>query len=87
MGKKISRVELGQRIHVRRKELDKTLEDVANAVNVTPQFIQMIEKGNRLASADVLLAIASFLNFDLDYFFYGQTKPIVEKKRKNKLIS
>jgi len=65
---KLSNVELnkkiGYNIRNKRKILDMSLNDLAKAVNLTPGFLGLIERGHRGGSIDSLLDIMNALQMN-----------------------
>lgn len=52
--------------------MDLSQEDLANAVGVTRQTINMIEKGNYNPSLNLCIAICKALNKTLDQLFWEE---------------
>ena len=52
--------------------MDMSQEDLANAVGVTRQTINMIEKGNYNPSLNLCIAICKALNKTLDELFWEE---------------
>ncbi len=48
-----------------RLEKGLTQKDLADKLNVTPQFICMIESGKKKLSADKLMSLAKILNLEI----------------------
>lgn len=59
-------IALGQRIRMRREELNLTQTSVAEAIHVTSSFIGHIERGTRKASMDTLVKLAIFFHVGTD---------------------
>ena len=55
-----------------RAAMDMSQEDLANAVGVTRQTINMIEKGNYNPSLNLCIAICKALNKTLDELFWEE---------------
>jgi len=73
-------VSFGERLRERRKALQITQEELANALNVTPQHISLIEQGKTSPSLSLIPRIAKELGISSDYLLTGKdaaiTKPI-----------
>lgn len=85
---------LGLIIKAQRVANDLKVYELASKAGVTPEFITMIEKGNRLPGAAVVKKLSEVLNIDLrpaylkqrhpDIVKYlGNTKDSIGKKRKD----
>jgi transcriptional regulator with XRE-family HTH domain len=62
---------LGERIRLRRAELGLTLEQLAEALDVSYQQIQKYETGANRISASRIFEMARKLDVDMSYFFEG----------------
>ena len=62
----------GERIRNLRKERDLTQEEAAAELMVDTRAYGRIERGERGASVDILIAIASFYGVSLDYLILGK---------------
>ncbi len=60
---------VGAMIRRRRKELDKSQNDLAQAIRVTFQQVQKYERGTNRVSASKLYEISRFLETSVGYFF------------------
>jgi transcriptional regulator with XRE-family HTH domain len=75
---------VAQRVRFRRIQLDKTQEELANAVGVTFQQIQKYENGTNRISAGRLQQIADALEVPVSFFFgplsgiADENKPIMD---------
>ncbi len=58
---------LGQKIAEERIKNNKTQEELAEIVGITPSFLSHIETGKRKPSFDTLIQISKSLNMSLDY--------------------
>lgn len=91
---KISRdklyLEIGQRLLLRRKELNLTQEKVAELLKMSSAYYGKIERGEKGPSLEKLLLINQKLDVDLNYLLTGQIKkaifedPILSKCPSNK---
>lgn len=63
---------LGQRIKDRRFALKLTQQDLATALNVTPQHISAIEKDKRVPALPSLAKLAEELGVTVDYLATGK---------------
>lgn len=60
---------LGEELHRLRKNKGLTLEEVANEIGITLQYISLLEKGQRKSvSFEIMTNISRFYNVPLDYF-------------------
>lgn len=62
---------LGERLRNRRTALDLTQEAVANQVDISLRFYQMIERGERKVSLDTLIGLSKTLNISIDFLLFG----------------
>lgn len=60
---------VGAMIRRRRKELNKSQQDLARAIDVTFQQVQKYERGANRVSASKLYEISRFLEISVSYFF------------------
>jgi len=74
---------LGLIIKAQRVASNLKVYELANKVGVTPEFITMIEKGNRLPSAAVVKKLSQVLNIDLQPTYLQQRHPDIVKYMKN----
>lgn len=63
---------IGQRIIGRRKQLGMTQEALAEAGDITPQFVSYAEAGKRAMRPENLLKISSALGVSADYLLTGE---------------
>ena len=63
---------LGERIKEKRDELGLTQLQLAQALEVTPQHISVIEKNKRAPSLDLLAKLAHELGVTTDYLITGK---------------
>ena len=68
---------MGQRIRKRRQELNLTQQDLADALNLTPQHISVIEQGKRTPSLFSLIKLAEELGVDISYLAIGTEGQVV----------
>lgn len=80
---------LGQRIRQRRLALNITQQDLADALNITPQHISVIEQDKATPSVTLLPKLAEQLGVSTDYLLSGKegiiTDIIPAIKANNKL--
>ena len=75
----INKYLIGKKIQQRRIEQKITQEELAEAVEISSNYLSKVERGLNMLSADVLLRIIEFLEMDLKDF------EIFSKKDKYKL--
>ena len=63
---------LGQRIRQRRLALNITQQDLADALNITPQHISVIEQDKAAPSVALLPKLAEQLGVSTDYLLSGK---------------
>ena len=63
---------IGQRIAEARIKNNKTQEELAEELNITPAFLSNIETAKRKPSLSKFLEIADKLNISLDYLVYNR---------------
>jgi len=68
---KINHIEVGNRIRIKRKSNNITLEKLAEMCDISVGFISNIETGNKSASLETLYKIAISLKASLDYLVFG----------------
>lgn len=64
--------QIGSRIHIRRKQLGLTQEQLAEAMGVSIQMVSNLERGNKAIRIDNLINLSSILNISTDYILTGQ---------------
>ena len=62
---------IGARLRARRDELGYTQENVAEKVDITLRYYQMIELGEKCASLEVLIRLCELLSVSMDYLLFG----------------
>ena len=67
-------IEMGHRIHERRKELHLTQDQLAEKANVSAQMISYVENGNKAVRPENLIKISRALNVSCDYILTGNDK-------------
>ncbi len=83
MNKDILLFELGSRIYERRKELNMTQKELAEAVELSIQSISSIELGKKAVRPENLVNICRALDVSADYLLFGersekQLEPVAE---------
>lgn len=66
---------MGNRIRQRRRWLDMTQEQLAEAAGVSTSFVGHIERGIRIPSVETLWTICKALNISMDYIVAGESFP------------
>ena len=69
---------IGLRIKERRKEAGLSQEALADRINITPEYLGKIERGERMPSTPVLIELSKKLGRSIDYFLMDQ--PHVDPK-------
>lgn len=67
----IDHKEMGKRIRERRDALRMSREDLAEALNVSPQFVADVEYGNKGVSIKSLYILSQVLGVTTDYILAG----------------
>ncbi len=75
MKKELDYKAIGGRIREVRLQRKISLQDLAEAVEISATHMSNIEVGNKPAGLSVLANIAQELNVSLDYLVYDETKP------------
>ena len=70
---KYNRLEVGDRIKLKRHILGLTQEELAEKIDRAPKYCADIERGQCGMSIDTMLALASILNMSLDYMIWGKS--------------
>ena len=78
--------EMGQRIVVRRKELQYTQEQLAEMMDVSIQMVSNLERGNKAIRIDNLVKLSEILGISTDYILTGKCTDI-EKQALSKKIN
>ena len=71
MEKRIDNKDVGRRIRLKRDGLGMTRDKLAEAIDVTPKFIQDIEYGNKGMSTETLVSLSEALGLTTDYILKG----------------
>ena len=71
MEKQIDNKDVGRRIRLKRDGLGMTRDKLAEAIDVTPKFIQDIEYGNKGMSTETLVRLSEALGLTTDYILKG----------------
>jgi transcriptional regulator with XRE-family HTH domain len=81
-------MELGQRIKTRRKELDLSLRNLAEQVDLTASFLSQVERDLVSPSIDSLRKISHALEVPIFYFLVeaNSTCPVVRWNQRRKII-
>lgn len=61
----------GERLRSRRNSLGMTQEYVANQIDISLRFYQMIERGEKNVSVDTLIRLSKALSISADYLLFG----------------
>jgi len=84
--------EMGKRMLQRRKELDMTQDQVAEAANLSPQFYSKVETGQAGLTSKTLAQVSEALQTSADYILTGRTESrymdavsVLEKMSNNQL--
>jgi len=71
MEKLIDNKAVGRRLRLRRDALGITRDKLAEAIDVTPKFVQDIEHGNKGMSTETLARLSEVLGLTTDYILKG----------------
>ena len=71
MEKLIDNKDVGRRIRIKRDNINMTRDKLAEAIDVTPKFIQDIEYGNKGMSIETLARLSEALGLTTDYILKG----------------
>jgi len=69
---------IGKRIRIKRQTLKMTQEELAKAIEVTPQHISAIEQSKREPSLSSLARLANELGVTVDYLVIGKEGAITD---------
>lgn len=61
----------GERIRCKRNHLGFTREYVAEKLDISLRFYQMIERGEKSVSLETLIGLGRVLNVSVDYLLFG----------------
>ena len=91
MEKRIDNKDVGRRIRLKRDGLGMTRDKLAEAIDVTPKFIQDIEYGNKGMSTETLVRLSEALGLTTDYILKGivdeEGQDIERQAVKNDILS
>ncbi|MBN2921802.1 MAG: helix-turn-helix transcriptional regulator [Lactobacillus sp.] len=73
MNRKKLYFEIGQRLLLRRRELNLTQEKVAESLKMSTAYYGKIERGEKGPSLEKLLLISQVLEIDLNYLVVGKS--------------
>lgn len=71
MEKLIDNKDVGRRIRIKRDNINMTRDKLAEAIDVTPKFIQDIKYGNKGMSIETLARLSEALGLTTDYILKG----------------
>lgn len=63
---------MGKRLRDRRNEIGLTQEALAESAGISMSFVGHIERGEKQASVDTVVALAQCLNVSLDFLLMGR---------------
>jgi len=66
--------QIGQRIRTERKKLNLSREKFAENLNLSPNFVGQIERGEKSPSLETFVSIGTTLHISLDYMVSGNTE-------------
>ena len=66
----------GQKIKLRREELDYTQAELAQKIHTTQPYISRLENGNFNPSMQMIIKIASTLRISTDYLLFDDRKAV-----------
>lgn len=72
---------IGKRIEVIRKEMNKTKENLAKEIGITAQYLGMVEKGKGTLSYNKLKKLCDISGYSADYILFGRDFKIEEKTK------
>lgn len=61
----------GERLRKCRNESSMTQEEAAEALNISLRYYQMLERGEKIGSVDMLIAVSKMFSCSLDYLLAG----------------
>ena len=64
-------ISFGERVRRVRDGLGLTQDEVAEAVNITPRFYQMVERGEKGVSLETLIRLTKLFHTSADYMLFG----------------
>lgn len=70
---------IGKRIRSARKKAKLTQEQLAEAIDVTPQHVSAIETGKTKLSLPTLIRISKAVNVSLDFLVYDEIPYLIEQ--------
>lgn len=68
-------IAMGRRVHTLRLELNLTAEQLAEAAEVSTQYVFDVERGKKCMGSDVLVHMAKALKVSTDYLSTGTSWP------------
>lgn len=70
---KTSAVDIGQRIAIRRKQLNLTQERAAELSGLSHQFFASVERGAKNITAESVIKLSKALKMSTDYILFGKS--------------
>lgn len=71
----INPTEIGARIRLLRKGLQKTQYSFADLLYISPSYLALIESGKRAPTLEVLAQVSKICNVSVDYLIFGDSSP------------
>lgn len=78
--------EIGKRIRNEREKLELTREKFAELLDLSPNFVGQVERGEKQMSLATLVNISDCIRVSLDYLVKGTADDEVQKGKLQKLI-
>lgn len=75
-------IEMGQRIHIIRKEINLTLIELASAAEISLTALSETESGRIEPPFDLILFLADNYNVSLNYLIVGESPMFKEREKK-----
>lgn len=78
------KLQCGERLRALRVQKGLTQEEVSERLDISLRYYQMLERGEKVGSVDVLIAISDMMGCSLDYLLRGRigetaASPLAEK--------
>lgn len=80
--------QIGRRIRNEREKLNLTVEKLPEFIDLTPNYLGKIERGEKKPSLQTLVKISSCLRVSLDFVIYGEVqKEFIDTTKLGELIA
>ncbi len=80
--------QIGRRIRSEREKLNLTVEKLSEIMDLTPNYLGKVERGEKNPSLQTLVKISNCLRVSIDYLIYGEVqKEFIDTTELGELIT